>query len=99
MKIYSGRSFINRVSSLSRPESHAPAGNTSKKVSRNFDEITIHSKNTPDEMTFARELSKKIMKEASAASDPQKVEEIRAQVQDGSYHIMIDEIAKKMLLG
>ena len=50
-------------------------------------------------MTFARELSKKVMKEASAASDPQKVEEIRTQVQDGSYHIMIDEIAKKMLLG
>lgn len=99
MKIYSGRNFMNRLSSPSRLESHAPAGNTSKKVSKNFDEITIHSQNTPDEMTFARELSKKVMKEASAASDPQKVEEIRTQVQDGSYHIMIDEIAKKMLLG
>ena len=55
MKIYSGRNFMNRLSSPSRLESHAPAGNTSKKVSKNFDEITIHSKNTPDEMTFARE--------------------------------------------
>lgn len=99
MKIYSGRNFINRTGRPTRLESPAPAGNSSKKVSRNFDEITIHSKNTPDEMTFARELSKKVMKEASAPSDPQKVEEIRAQVQDGSYHIMIDEIAKKMLLG
>lgn len=99
MKIVSGRNFINRLSGTSRPAAPAPAGSSSKKVSRNFDEITIHSKDKLDETTFARELSKKVMKEATAPSDPQKVEEIRAQVQDGSYQIMIDEIAKKMLLG
>lgn len=99
MKIYSGRNYINRLSSPSRQEGTTLVGGATKKASRNFDEITIHSKEVPDDMTFARELSKKVAKEASAPSDPQKVEEIRAQVQDGSYQIMIDEIAKKMLLG
>lgn len=99
MKIYSGRNYINRPSRLSKPEGSAFVGGAAKKACRNFDEIMIHSKEAPDEATFARELSKKVMKEASAPSDPQKVEELKAQVQDGSYHIMIDEIAKKMLLG
>lgn len=99
MKIYSGRNYINRLGGMVRPEKSTHIGSTGKKTSGNFDEITIHSKAAPDEATFARELSKKVLKEASVPSDPQKVEEIRAQVQDGSYHIMIDEIAKKMLLG
>lgn len=99
MKIYSGRNYINRMGKPSRLESSAPTGSAAKKVSRNFDEVTIHSKNTADEMTFARELSRKVMKEANAPSDPQKVEEVRAQVQDGTYQVMVDEIAKKMLLG
>lgn len=99
MKIYSGRHYISRLNNMARPGASVSAGSTSKTASKNFDEITIHSKDAPDEMTFARELSKKVLKEATAPSDPQKVEEIRAQVQDGSYHLMIDEIAKKMLLG
>ena len=100
MKIYSGRNYINRMSKPSRLENASPVGSAAaKKVSRNFDEITIHSKSMADEATFARELSRKVMKEANAPSDQQKVDEIRAQVQDGSYQVMVDEIAKKMLLG
>ena len=38
------------------------------------------------------------MKEASAPTESQKVDELKAQVQSGSYQIVIDEIAKKMLL-
>lgn len=98
MKIYSGRNYINRPGSQAKPGNSARAADAAKRASRNFDEIMIHSKDVPDETTFAKELSRKVMKEASAPSDPQKVEEIKAQVQDGSYHIMIDEIAKKMLL-
>ena len=72
--------------------------NTARKTGKNFDEITISSRETFDEMIFARELSRKIMKEASSPTEPQKMDELKAQVQSGSYQIVIDEIAKKMLL-
>lgn len=97
MKIFNDRNYINRLK-LTKPESRQLVSGSVKKPVKKFDEITISSKQAPDETTFARELSRKIMKETSAPTDARKLEEIKDQVQSGTYNIMIDEIAKKMLL-
>lgn len=72
--------------------------NIPKKSTKNFDEVTIRAKGFFDEKKFSEELSQKILNEVMAPTDNQKVDQIKAQYQNGDYHIMIDEIAKKMLL-
>lgn len=98
MKIIREGSYINHINSITKANLSASANLTAKAGRKNFDAITISSREAPDEMTFAKEIAKKISKEVSSSSDPQKVDELKAQVQSGSYQIMIDEIAKKMLL-
>lgn len=97
MKIYREESYMNHIN-IAKLNNRSSVNGTEKKNTKNFDAITISSRKTLDETTFARELSKKILKESSSPSDPQKVEDLKAQVQSGSYQIVIDEIAKKMLL-
>ena len=98
MKIIRERSYINPIGGLTKTGPRSAAGSAAKTNAKNFDAITISSKEPMDETTFAKEISKKIMKEASAPNHSQKIDELKAQVQSGSYQIMIDEIAKKMLL-
>lgn len=100
MKIIREGSYINHINSIAKSNLQPLADpDLSVKTNRkNFDAIQISSREIPDEATFAKEIAKKISKEVSASSDPQKVDELKAQVQSGSYQIMIDEIAKKMLL-
>ena len=71
---------------------------TNTKTTKNFDEVTIRAKGFFDEKKFSEDLSRKILNDVMAPTDTQKVDEIKAQYQNGDYHIMIDEIAKKMLL-
>lgn len=98
MKIAREGNYINHPIHAVKTKQQPTASSTEKKPGKNFDEITISSREPFDEMIFARELSRKIMKEASSPTDSQKVDELRAQVQSGKYQIVIDEIAKKMLL-
>ena len=100
MKIIREGSYINHINSITKSNSQMGIDqDLSVKTNRkNFDAILISSRETPDEATFAKEIAKKLSRELSVPSDPQKVEELKAQVQSGSYQIMIDEIAKKMLL-
>lgn len=97
MKICREGSYINQMNSIARSNLHPSAETTTKSNTRNFDEILIRSRETPDDATFAKDIAKKLSKEIRAESDPQKVEEYKAQVQSGDYQIMIDEIAKKLL--
>ncbi len=69
-----------------------------KTTIKNFDEVTIRAKGFFDEQKFSKDLSRKILNEVMAPTDPQKVDDIKAQYQRGDYQIMIDDIAKKMLL-
>ena len=98
MKIVREGSFINHINSLSKSNTAAISDPVVRTNKKNFDAIYIRSREMPDEATFAKEITRKISKEVSASSNPQKVEELKAQVQSSSYQIMIDEIAKKMLL-
>lgn len=97
MKIFREGSYINQLNSLTRAGLHPSTETTAKSNARNFDEILISSRETPDDATFAKDIAKKLSKEIRAESDPQKVEEYKLQVQSGDYQIMIDEIAKKLL--
>lgn len=98
MKIGRDGSFINQMNSILKSNLHPSAEASTKTNTRNFDEILISTRQTPDEATFAKDIARKIAKEVRADSDAQKVEECRAQVQSGTYQIMVDEIAKKLLL-
>ena len=98
MKITREGNYINHPIHAAKTKQQPTAGTAARKTGKNFDAITISSKEPFDELIFARELSRKIMKEASSPTESQKVDELRAQVQSGSYAIVIDEIAKKMLL-
>ena len=98
MKIAREGNYINHIHAV-KTKSQPTADTVSRRSTKNFDEITISSTREPfDEMIFARELSRKIMTETCSPADSQKVDELKAQVQSGSYQIIIDEIAKKMLL-
>ena len=98
MKIAREGNYINHHIHAVKTKQQPTVSNTARNTGKNFDEITISSREPFDEMIFVRELSRKIMKEASAPTESQKVDELKAQVQSGSYQIVIDEIAKKMLL-
>ncbi len=98
MKIAREGNYINHHIHAVKTKQQPTVSSTTRNTGKNFDEITISSREPFDEMIFARELSRKIMKEASAPTESQKVDELKAQVQSGSYQIVIDEIAKKMLL-
>lgn len=97
MKICGSGNYVKHIS-IPKLKNHSSVHDTERKNTKNFDAITISSRKTIDADTFARELSQKILKEVSSPSDPQKVEELKTEVQNGSYQIVIDEIAKKMLL-
>ena len=97
MRITTNRNFMNRTGTVKTENLSQTDGSTKKSI-KNFDEITIRSKEIFDEQKFARQLSQKILKEISAPTDDYKIEEIKTQVQLNDYPIMIDEIAKKMLL-
>ncbi len=98
MKIMREGSFISRMNSIAKSNLHPASDSARKTNKKNFDAILIHSREIPDEATFAKEISKKLSKEVRAEQDTQKIEELKGQVQSGSYDIMLDEIAKRMLL-
>lgn len=98
MKIFREGSYLNQISSITRANAHPSAEASTKTNSKNFDAILIRSRETPDDATFAKDIAKRISREVRSESNPQKLEDCRAQVQSGNYQIMIDEIAKKLLL-
>lgn len=96
MKIYRDNCYFNHINTI-KSNSPSTANITQKRNSKNFDTITLSSKQNFDETTFSEELSQRLLKEVSAPTEKQKTEALKAQVQSGSYQIRIDEIAKKML--
>lgn len=70
----------------------------SKKISQSFDQIILSTKSEVSDEKFVNDLTEKITKEVCSPSSSRDLEEIRSQIEDGTYHIGIDEIAKKMIL-
>ncbi len=69
-----------------------------KKIIKSFDELIINSNAALPEDKFVKDVSNKILKEISTPSDTYKIESLKAQIEDGTYQIMPEEIIRKMLL-
>lgn len=66
---------------------------------RNCDEIIIRGKiEKPDQNPFIDELKTKISTEVKATCPEEKINALKQQIEDGTYKVEIDQIAKKMLL-
>lgn len=66
---------------------------------RNFDGITIHANITASpEKTFQDHLSQKLSMEVRQPVSSQKLEDIKNQIQSGTYEIDVNAIADKILL-
>lgn len=93
-KIDSLQSYI-RNSEMSR----GTAGSTSRTSSAraDYDTVTIQKNSAPDEKDFASVLAKKISSSVQEGVSSEKVDEIREQVETGSYRIDPVRIAEHML--
>lgn len=98
MKISRENCYLNHINTI-KSNNQSTANISQKKNTKNFDTITLSFKQTFDEAAFSKEISQKVLKEVYSAADNQntKTENLKTQVQNGSYQIMVDEIAKKML--
>lgn len=67
------------------------------RTSKNFDEILIRQENTMSESDFATELAKKLKKEVYQTKPTKDLEEIRMQLENGTYPLALDEVARRML--
>lgn len=78
-----------------------PAGQTmgAAKATRNFDEITIHSKaNLSEEEIFADSLSNRLLLEVKQPVSKEKISELQEQIQQGTYEVDLNSIVDKIML-
>lgn len=94
-------SLNNRLNHYLNPSENAKT-NVSKlsqrKISKNFDELIIHSNNTASEDKFISDLTNKISKEVRTSASSYKMQDIQSQVENGTYQIGLDEVVKKLML-
>ena len=64
---------------------------------KNFDEILIYQENTMSENDFAKELAIKLKKEVYQTKTTKDLEEIRMQLDSGTYPLALDEVARRIL--
>ena len=69
-----------------------------KTNTKNFDEILISKNEAMPEGMFISELKNRILKEVQAPAPEKNIEEIRCQIEDGSYETGIDEVIRRMML-
>ncbi len=65
---------------------------------KSFDEVSIHKSDALPEAKFVNELKNKIMNDIKKSHSEKELEELKLQIEDGSYQIGIDEIIRKILL-
>ncbi len=65
---------------------------------KSFDEILIQKGQAIPEKTFIRNLKNEIMDDVKASHSEKELEELKLQIQEGSYQIGIDELIRKILL-
>lgn len=101
MKIQSNQ-YYNFQSNVVKRSNSSKNENVTKSVcqKRNFDELIIHSRPASvTEESFAADLSTKVSSEVKTASSDEKLDSLKAQIENGTYQIDLDAIVKKMLLG
>lgn len=67
------------------------------KNGKNFDEILIRQENTMSESDFATELAKKLKKEVYQTKSTKDLEEIKMELDNGTYPLALDEVARRIL--
>ena len=94
-------SFFNMQSTNKNKEKTSqllPQSNTASRA-KNCDEIIISAKiEKPTQIGFVDELKNRLAKEAATPCPEQKIADLRQQIEEGTYQIDLDQIAKKMLL-
>lgn len=98
MKITSN-SISNRYKNTGKVIKSNFAQMAQTKISKNFDKITISSNTSISEDKFAHELASRISKEVKTATPSYKMEDIKSQIEEGTYQIGLDEVVKKIMLG
>lgn len=77
----------------------SPKENLSTTRNRNCDEIIIRAKHEKTEQSrFVGELKNKLSNEVNTPCSEEKIAHLKQQIEEGTYQIDMDQIAKKMLL-
>lgn len=102
MKISNNNFFSLQSSVKNQSTSSQKCSNNKKASKKNCDEIIISSRNqikTPDTSdTFIEHLTNSIKEEVHTPSSTEKLDNLKKQIEEGTYKIDIDEIVKKMIL-
>ena len=75
------------------------AGQDTKKITKNFDEIVISAENqvaTNDK--FTKDLSAKISREVRTSTPASQLEELKSRIETGNYEVDLNQLVKKMML-
>lgn len=71
-----------------------------KRITKNFDEIIIHVNNSANpEDKFINDLTSKLSKDIRTPASNYEIDDLKSQIETGTYQISLDEIAKKIMLG
>lgn len=101
MKIQ-GNPYFNLQSNVQKQSQATNSQNTISELhqKRSFDELVISSRPASvSNESFAEEVSKQVSNQVQMDTDDEKLKSLKAQIEEGTYQIDIDAIAKKMLLG
>lgn len=99
MKVSLNHFFNMRSTNNNKGKLNQTPQNNSASRAKNCDEIIISGKiEKTGENNFVDEVKNKISREVAAPCSEQKIEDLKQEIQDGTYKIDIDQIAKKMLL-
>lgn len=92
--------FFNLQSNTKKQTQTASSKNSTSELhqKRSFDELVISSRPTPvTDETFVADVSKQVSAEAKATSSDEKLESLKAQIEEGTYQIDLGAVARKML--
>ncbi|MEA5083841.1 MAG: flagellar biosynthesis anti-sigma factor FlgM [Lachnospiraceae bacterium] len=101
MKIQANQ-FFNLQSNMKKQTQATNSQSSTSELyqKRSFDELVISSRPAPvTDESFATDVSKEISSEAKATSSDEKLESLKAQIEEGTYQIDLGAIARKMILG
>ena len=100
MKITSNNFYSLQSSSKNQnPVSNISFDKMMKAKNKNFDSVIISSKDkalSPE--NFAGSVSKKISDDVRIPASQEKLDRLKSEIENGTYNVDIDEIAKRMML-
>jgi anti-sigma28 factor (negative regulator of flagellin synthesis) len=92
-----GINAYNSLQSVSAKNQSTTVQTEKKDAERNFDQVTISSRDSADKSSII-EIKSKIYNELQTATTTGTLSAIRQQIQSGEYKIDSTEIARRMLL-